>query len=443
MRPSRLLLLLASLIALGSLALVILPGAPAEAVPVMWGVLAFSVLLDVVLTPGRRRFALDAPQTRELFVGETVDLGFALRPADSISSGGGVARMPISAVARMAWPAGLDGPPQFVLAPDGAALGATITIHARRRGHFALEELAVMRRSRLGLLDMVARYACPTRLVVVPNVRAITSGEIDVQIATEAFGSRAALTRGEGSEFHQLRDFVSGMDSRTIDYKRSARHGVLVAREMRAEKNHNIVLALDNGHLMREEIAGLPKIDHMINAALALGWAGIQGGDLVGLYAFDARPRLYLPPNGGRHAFAQLRARAAELSYRAIETNHTLAMTHLGQRLSRRCLVVVFSDFVDTTTAELLVENVEVLNRRHVVVFVSVRDPLLQGYQRRAAANLGEVAAAVAASGLERERRLVLEKLARLGVFVVDTDPGGITARLVSTYLTIKARELI
>lgn len=440
MRPSRLLLLIASLIALASLALVIVPGAPADAVPAIWGLLALAVIADVVITPGRRCFALDAPATREMFVGEASDLTFVLRPAGDRGRG---AAGPGSAMLRAAWPVGLDGPPQFVLQPQGARSSATVTIHARRRGNFALGEVAVLRSSRLRLVDLVASYPCPTRLVVVPNVRAITSGEIDVQIATEAFGSRAALSRGEGSEFHQLRDFVAGMDSRTIDYKRSARHGALVAREMRTEKNHNIVLALDNGHLMREEIAGLPKIDHMINAALALGWAGIQGGDLVGLYAFDARPRLYLPPGGGRHAFAQLRARAADLSYRSIETNHTLAMTHLGQRLSRRCLVVVFSDFVDTTTAELLVENVEVLNRHHVVVFVSMRDPLLTGYQRRAAGDIGEVAAAVAAAGLDRERRLVLEKLARLGVFIVDTDPGGVTARLVSTYLNIKARELI
>ena len=118
-------------------------------------------------------------------------------------------------------------------------------------------------------------------------------------------------------------------------------------------------------------------------------------------------------------------------------------MTNLGQKLSRRCLLVVFSDFVDTTTAELLVENVAVLNRHHVVAFVSIRDPLLQTYQRRAAGDLGAVAAAVAAAGLERERRLVLDRLARLGVFVVDAEPGGITPRLISTYLSIKARELI
>ncbi|MBO0905503.1 DUF58 domain-containing protein [Jiella sonneratiae] len=437
MRPSPRLLLVASLIALLSLGLVILPEAPAELVPAAWALLALAVVADALATPGGKRFVLDAPQTREMFVGETAELGFVLRP---VADGG---RLPGSAMARLAWPQELEGPAQFVLSPGPAGASAGITVRAAGRGDFTLGEIAVLRASRLKLVDVVAVYPCATRLVVVPNIRAVTSGEIDVQIATEAFGSRAALIRGEGSEFHQLRDFVAGMDSRTIDYKRSARHGTLVAREMRAEKNHNIVLALDNGHLMRETIAGLPKIDHMINAALALGWAGVQGGDLVGLYAFDARPRLYLPPGGGRRAFAQLRSRAAELRYRAIETNHTLAMTHLGQRLSRRCLVVVFSDFVDTTTAELLVENVAVLNRHHVVVFVSIRDPLLAGYQRRAAGDLGEVAAAVAAAGLWRERRLVLERLARLGVFVVDADPGGITARLVSTYLTIKARELI
>ena len=438
MRPSRRLLVVASLIALVSLGLVVFVDAPAVPIQAMWGVVAVLVAADLVLTPGRKRFVLDCPATRELFVGETAELEFRLRPA--AGKGGPQAG---SAMARIAWPTGLDGPPQFLLVPAEQDCRATVTVRAGRRGHFAIGEVAVMRASRFRLVDIVAAYPCPSRLVVVPNVRAITSGEIDVQIATEAFGSRASLMRGEGSEFHQLRDFVAGMDSRTIDYKRSARHGALVAREMRAEKNHNVVLALDNGHLMREEIAGLPKIDHMINAALALGWAGIQGGDLVGLYAFDARPRLYLPPNGGRHAFAQLRSKAAGLDYRAIETNHTLAMTHLGQKLSRRCLVVVFSDFVDTTTAELLVENVAVLNRHHVVAFVSIRDPMLQAYGRRAAGDLGEVAASVAAAGLERERRLVLERLARLGVFVVDAAPGGITARLVSTYLNIKARELI
>ncbi|MER0239273.1 DUF58 domain-containing protein [Fulvimarina sp. MAC8] len=439
MRPSRRLLLFASLIALFSLGVIAVPAFPAELILAAWVILVAVVLADVSMTPSSKRFRLEAPDSRELFVGETTTLDFGLVPLGSSAQ-----PATGSALMRIAWPSGLTGPQEFRLTrSEAGALSASVVVKAVMRGQLDLVEVCALRVSRLGLIELVAFYPCATRISVVPNVRSITSGAIDAEIAALSFGERTALTRGEGSEFHQLRDFVAGMDTRTIDYKRSARHGSLVAREMRAERNNNIVLSLDNGHLMREEIDGLAKIDHMIRSALALGWAGIQGGDLVGLFAFDARPRLFLPPGGGRRAFAQLRSRTADLEYRSVETNHTLAMTHLGQRLNRRSLVVVFSDFVDTTTAELLVENVQVLVKHHVVIFVSIRDPLLNAYARQSAHGIEDVASAVAAAGIQRDRRMVLERLGKIGVFVIDADPGQITAQLISTYLTIKARELV
>ena len=129
--------------------------------------------------------------------------------------------------------------------------------------------------------------------------------------------------------------------------------------------------------------------------------------------------------------------------YRLVETNHTLALSHLHQRLSRRSLVVVFSDFVDTTTAELLIENVQMLNRHHVVVFVSLRDPLLAAYHHKSVNSLAMVSEVAAAADLERERRRVLNRLSRLGVFVIETAPGGLRPELISTYLSIRSRELI
>jgi uncharacterized protein (DUF58 family) len=271
----------------------------------------------------------------------------------------------------------------------------------------------------------------------------VQSGRIDVAVRSALFGVKENMLRGAGSEFHQLRDYVAGMDPRMVDWKQSARHRALVAKEMRAERNHHVVLALDNGHLMREEIAGLPKIDHAIQAALACAWAAGLGGDLVGLFAFDSQPRLWLPPEPGRAAFARLRRRTAELAYRSLETNHTLAIAHLHGRLRRRALVVVFSDFVDTTTAELLVENVAVLSRRHVIVFVALRDPGLEAIADAAPENLTDVARAVTAAEMLRERRLVMGRLARLGVLVVDALPQAVTARLISAYLDIKAREIV
>jgi uncharacterized protein (DUF58 family) len=290
---------------------------------------------------------------------------------------------------------------------------------------------------------MTPRFILDIALRVVPNIRPVTSGQIDVTVRSTLYGVKDTITRGEGSEFHQLREFVTGMDHRAIDWKRSARHNSLVAKEMRAERNHQIILALDNGYLMRGEIEGLARIDHAINAALSVAWAGGLGGDLVGLYSFDAEPRHFTPPQPGRAVFPLLRSQMAEMSYNTVESNHTLALAHLNGLLSRRSLIVIFSDFADTTTAELLVENLQVLNRMHVILFVTLRDPLLESLQGGKARSLEQLAEAVVAADMLRERQMVLDRLARIGVLCLETAPGKLTPRLLSAYLDIKGRELI
>ena len=106
-------------------------------------------------------------------------------------------------------------------------------------------------------------------------------------------------------------------------------------------------------------------------------------------------------------------------------------------------LIIIFSDFVDTTSAEILSENIALLSKRHVVVFVTIRDPETESMIIKAPKDLDGMAALVSASQAVTERRLVFEKLARLGVTVLDARPGEVTSQLVSTYLDIKARELI
>jgi hypothetical protein len=56
---------------------------------------------------------------------------------------------------------------------------------------------------------------------------------------------------------------------------------------------------------------------------------------------------------------------------------------------------------------------------------------------------MDQVAELVAAGQTLNERQLVLGRLAALGVTIVDAKPGTVTAQLISTYLDIKAREVI
>ncbi len=394
---------------------------------VPWVGLALVAVSDLVLSI-RRRAGLTYRVPAEVFIGESVTLELSDRAMRQRQR------------ARFDWPKGLDGPQDVAFADDGTA---SVAIMATRRGQWVLDHLWLLWPSRLGLFEFVPKVGLGAEIRVVPNIRSVQSGVLTSRVVSTLFGMKENRAIGDGSEFHQLRDFVSGMDVKSIDWKRSARKRTLVAKELRAERNHHVILAIDNGYLMREEIAGLPKIDHAVTAALAVAWAAVLGGDLVGHYAYDVRPRSFAKPETGRAAFVRMRSWAAGLEYVSRETNHTLALTELNARTPKRSLIIIFTDFVDTTSAELMLENIGILAKRHLVLFVAIRDQDLEDSLEETPGDMAGVATLVAANQSMSERRLVLERLGRLGVTVVDAKPGQVTGRLVSAYLDIKERELI
>ena len=394
---------------------------------VPWAALVLAMVVDIVGST-RRRSALSYDAPAEVFIGET----FELTITDPQPHPG--------QVLRFNWPDGLTGPAEvnFVSGSD-----LTVTVTATKRGVWSLPHIWLLWPSWLRLFEFVPKVPFGAEVRVVPNIRVVQSGALTTQVVSALFGVKENRATGDGSEFHQLRDFVSGMDVKSIDWKRSARKRSLVAKELRAERNHHVILAIDNGYLMREEIAGQPKIDHAVTAALAVAWAAAVGGDLVGHFAYDVKPRSFARPEPGRAAFVRLRSWAAELNYVSRETNHTLALTDLNGRTPKRSLIIIFTDFVDATSAELMLENIGILAKRHLIIFVAIRDPELEDQLASTPDNLTGVATLVAASQALSERRLVFERLTRLGVTVIDAKPGQVTGRLVSAYLDVKERELI
>ncbi|MGH9361790.1 MAG: DUF58 domain-containing protein, partial [Thermoanaerobaculia bacterium] len=186
-----------------------------------------------------------------------------------------------------------------------------------------------------------------------------------------------------------------------------------------------------------------PKLDHAAGAALLLSYVSLRAGDRVGWFSFDAGVGPAADPQGGLRTFQALRRLAGRLDTSDAETNYTLGLTSLAQRLSRRSLVVVLTDFVDTVTAELMVENLDRLARRHLVVFVALQDPGLAAAAARAPDDLLRLNRAVVAASLLRDREVVLRRLARQGIQPLDAAPEQVGPRLINAYLEIKRRERI
>jgi uncharacterized protein (DUF58 family) len=439
MRPTGLAIALAA----GGLLIALLPAAVEPRLWPLWPLFlgAFAALLgaEALLLPRRRGVTVAAEVPRTLAIGE-----------------GGTAHLTVTvpSARRLAVRVALDLSDLLVPQPAQTALGATgetglacalkFALVPTRRGVVAVERAWVRYTGPLRLLAAVVVRELGREAEVVPNLAPVRDAALRfADDRTFRAGLKIERFAGDGSEFESLREHVQGDDPRSIDWKVTARHKKLVSRRYRAERNHQIILALDTGRLMSEPVAGIPKLDHAVTTALYLSYVSLRAGDRVGWITFDARVGSFVEPRSGVNAFGVLAQRAGRIRYASGETNFTLGLTSLAQRLTRRSLVVVLTDFVDTVTAELMVENLDRLARRHAVVFVALRDPSLASIAGRYPADLLALNRAVVAGALLRDRDVVLRRLSRQGIEPIDAAPSEVTPQLINTYLEIKRRERI
>lgn len=322
--------------------------------------------------------------------------------------------------------------------------GSVSTVHtAVRRGPAALEAVWLRWPGLFGLVWRQRRVKLDRRIAIMPDVRPARTEAVRLFRRDANIGELVQIQAGAGGEFQALTEFRSGMDRRSIDWKASARHNNLIAREFRTERNNDIVFAVDAGRLMCEPVAGVPRIDRAISAALTAAFVALKLGDKVSLFGFDARPRISSGAVSGVASFSTFQRLAAELDYSNEETNFTLALTTLGAELKRRSLVLVFTDFVDPTSAELMLKTVGRLAERHLVLFVLMHDDELDALANAQPTSADDVSRAVIAAAMLRERRIVVARLQRLGVHIVEAHHDRLGPELVNAYLSLKKRNLL
>ena len=329
-----------------------------------------------------------------------------------------------------------------VLLENGLGIGE-IELTTLRRGTARLEHLWLRWLGPLGLVWKQHRTTTDTDLRILPDTRPVRERGARLFQRHAILGLMAQTDRGEGSDYDSMVEYRPGMDRRTIDWKQSARHVKLHAREYHVERNSHVVLAIDAGRQMCEPIAGVPRVDRAVSAALLTAWIALKLADRASFFAFDARPRIASGAVSGTRSFALLQRLAATIDYSGEETNYTLGITSLAAGLNRRALIVLFTEFADITSADLMVRAAAQLVRQHLLLVVVLKEEELEAIAAAEPIVAGDITRAVTAAALLRERQLVLIRLRHMGVHVVESDHDRVAERLVEEYVSLKRRNLV
>jgi uncharacterized protein (DUF58 family) len=345
---------------------------------------------------------------------------------------------------RDAWQpsAGATGNRHRLSLPPGEQQALTTSLLPTRRGDRLADRVTVRR---LGPLRLAGRQ----RSLVVPGaVRALppfgSRKHLPSRLARlrQLDGRSAVRTRGQGTEFDSLRDYVDGDDVRSIDWRATARRRTTVVRTWQPEKDRHIILVLDTSRTSAGRVGDMPRLDAAMDAALLLAALASRAGDRVDLVAGDRRVHRKVVGASRTTLLADLVQAMAPLEPALLEADWTLLTAEVARVSRQRGLVVLLTPLEPSAIEESLLPPLAVLAQRHHVVLASVSDPAL-GEMLDRSGDVREVYDSAAAARTVALRERTAAALGRLGVEVVDADPEHLPVALADHYLMLKSRGLL
>jgi uncharacterized protein (DUF58 family) len=254
-------------------------------------------------------------------------------------------------------------------------------------------------------------------------------------------GIRRRRRRGEGQNFHQLREYREGDPMRQIDWKASSRHRKLISREYQEERDQDIIFLLDCGHRMTARDDTLSHFDHSLNAILLLAYVALRQGDAIGFGNFSGEER-WLQPIKGSGRISHLFNTLYDIQPTSEASDFITAANKLMLRQKKRALVILITNLRDEDNADLL-PAIKMLQRKHLVLVASMREQALDNVLEHEVDGFNQAIQYSATREYLSERSQAITKLQLNGALCIDVNPQDLSVSLVNQYLEIKSSNML
>ncbi|MEU2794631.1 DUF58 domain-containing protein [Streptomyces sp. NPDC007100] len=398
--------------------------------------LVLAILCDLALAAPVRKLQFTRTGDTSVRLGQEARTHLTLTNPD---------RRPLRAHLRDAWPPSAFHPGTEIPAsrhrlrvPAAERRRVTTTLHPTRRGDHHAVRVTVRSYGPLGLAARQGSHHVPWTVRALPPFTSRKHLPGKLARLRELDGRTSILTRGEGTEFDSLRDYTPGDDTRSIDWRATARRQSVAVRTWRPERDRRILLALETGRTSAGRVGDTPRLDASMDAALLLAALASRAGDRVDLLAYDRRVRASVQGRAAGDLLPALTDALAPLDPELVEADARGLAATIHRSTPRRSLIVLFTGLDTAPVEEGLLPVLPGLTQRNEVIVAAVADPRIE--EMAAARHTPQaVYAAAAAEQTRAARRRTADRLRRHGVTVIDATPARLAPDLADAYLSLKA----
>ncbi|AEV98362.1 cell division protein FtsB [Niastella koreensis] len=313
------------------------------------------------------------------------------------------------------------------------------------RGEYIFNDTNVFVKSPLQLVVRRVRSEGEQMVKVLPSYLPLRQFELMAHSNNLAeAGSRKIRKIGHSLEFEQIKEYVTGDDIRSINWKATARRGgQLMVNNYTDERSQSIYCIIDKGRVMKMPFEGMTLLDYAINATLVLSRVALIKQDRAGLVTFAENIGHFLPADRKASQMGHILETLYNQQTKFLESDFEKLYAHLRNRISQRSLIVLFTNFESLSGLQRQLPYIRHIARNHLVLVVFFENTELRQLTDEPANDIETLYTKTIAEKFVYEKRLIVKELQQHGIFTILTAPQNLTINTVNKYLELKARQAI
>lgn len=310
--------------------------------------------------------------------------------------------------------------------------GKTISYRLRptQRGVYSFGRIRVFVTGRIGLISR--RYTCGEPL----DIKVYPSYLFEFRMMPHSANTLYP-------QFGQIKEYVKGDDYRTINWKASARRHELMVNVYQDERSQQIYNVIDKGRIMQQAFRGMTLLDYAVNASLVLSYVAMRKDDKTGLVTFDEHFDTFVPASKQPGHMQTLLENLYSQQTTFGETDFSALCVHLNKHVSKRSLLVLYTNFSSMGSMNRQLAYLKQLNRQHRLLVVFFEDADLKEYIANPARDTEGYYRHVIAEKFAFEKRLIVSTLKQNGIYSLLTTPENLSIDVINKYLEMKSRQLL
>lgn len=312
------------------------------------------------------------------------------------------------------------------------------------RGEYHFGFLNVYVSSPLRIISRRYRYDAQKMTAVYPSYIQMKKYEfLAMNNRLTEFGLKKIRRIGHTMEFEQIKEYISGDDVRTINWKATAKKGSLMVNQYQDEKSQPIYSMIDVGRVMKMPFEELKLLDYAINATLAFSNIALLKNDKAGMLTFSKKVDNIIAASNRKSNLSVLNEALYHINTNYTDSDFGMLYGTIKRKINQRSLLILYTNFEHISALQRQLSFLKAIGKQHLLVVVFFENTELDDLINKPSDNVLEIYNKTIAEKFSYEKRLIVKELESHGVHAILTKPKNLSVSVINKYLEFKSKGLI